>query len=67
MRRVPASFLPPIALDPGSATPLYQQLSEWFRRAIIEGRLRPGQRVPSSRNLAEELKVSRIPVLGAYE
>lgn len=67
MRRVPASFLPPIALDPGRATPLYQQLSEWFRRAIIEGRLRPGQRVPSSRNLAEELKISRIPVLGAYE
>ncbi|MDE2447556.1 MAG: PLP-dependent aminotransferase family protein [Gammaproteobacteria bacterium] len=67
MRRVPASFLPPIALDPGSATPMYQQLSEWFRRAIIEGRLKPGQRVPSSRNLAEELKISRIPVLGAYE
>ena len=67
MRRVPASFLPPIALDAASATPMYQQLSEWFRRAIIEGRLRPGQRVPSSRNLAEELKISRIPVLGAYE
>jgi GntR family transcriptional regulator / MocR family aminotransferase len=67
MRRVPASFLPPIALDPGSAMPMYQQLSEWFRRAIIEGRLRPGQRVPSSRNLAEELRISRIPVLGAYE
>ena len=67
MRRVPASFLPPIALDPGGATPLYQQLSDWFRRAIIEGRLRPGQRVPSSRNLAQELRISRIPVLGAYE
>jgi GntR family transcriptional regulator/MocR family aminotransferase len=67
MRRVPASFLPPIALDPGGATPMYQQLSEWFRRAIIEGRLRPGQRIPSSRNLAEELRISRIPVLGAYE
>jgi GntR family transcriptional regulator / MocR family aminotransferase len=47
--------------------PMYQQLSEWFRRAIGEGRLRPGQRVPSSRNLAEELRISRIPVLGAYE
>jgi GntR family transcriptional regulator/MocR family aminotransferase len=67
LRRVAASFLPPIALDPGSATPIYQQLSEWFRRAIIDGRLRPGQRIPSSRNLAEELQISRIPVLGAYE
>jgi GntR family transcriptional regulator/MocR family aminotransferase len=67
MRRVPTSFLPPITLDVGSAVPMYQQLSEWFRRAIIEGRLRPGQRIPSSRNLAEELRISRIPVLGAYE
>jgi len=67
MPRVSASFLPPIALDPGGATPMYRQLSEWFRRAIIEGRLRPGQRIPSTRNLAEELQISRIPILGAYE
>ena len=67
MPRVADSLLPPIALDPGGATPMYRQLSEWFRRAITEGRLRPGQRVPSTRNLAEELKISRIPILGAYE
>jgi GntR family transcriptional regulator/MocR family aminotransferase len=29
--------------------------------------LRPGQRVPSTRGLAEELGVSRLPVLTAYE
>lgn len=46
---------------------MYRQLSEWFRHAIIEGRLRPGQRIPSTRSLAEELKISRIPVLAAYE
>jgi GntR family transcriptional regulator/MocR family aminotransferase len=46
---------------------LYHQLYDWFRRAIIDGRLRPGQRVPSSRSLAVELGVSRIPVLNAYE
>jgi GntR family transcriptional regulator/MocR family aminotransferase len=46
---------------------MYQQLSEWFRRAIIDGQLRPGQRVPSTRALADELQVSRIPVLSAYE
>src|SRR5580698_219201 len=67
MPRVAASFLPPIVLDRASPAPMYRQLYEWFRRSIIEGRLRPGQRVPSTRGLATELGISRIPVLGAYE
>jgi GntR family transcriptional regulator / MocR family aminotransferase len=67
MRRVPGSFLPPIALDYRSKTPLYRQLYDWFRRAILDGQMRPGQRVPSSRSLAAELQISRIPVLNAYE
>jgi GntR family transcriptional regulator/MocR family aminotransferase len=67
IKRVSASFLPPIALDPSRAVPVYRQLYEWFRRAILVGQLRPGQRVPSTRSLAAELKVSRIPVASAYE
>ena len=67
MKRVPASFLPPIALDHRKKTPIYRQLYDWFRRGITDGQLRPGQRVPSSRSLAVELNVSRIPVLSAYE
>jgi GntR family transcriptional regulator/MocR family aminotransferase len=67
MKRVPASFLPPIALDCRTKTPMYRQLYDWFRRAIIDGQMRPGQRVPSTRGLAAELKISRIPVLSAYE
>jgi GntR family transcriptional regulator/MocR family aminotransferase len=67
MRHIPASFLPPIALEPRSKTPMYRQLYDWFRKAIIDGQMRPGQRVPSTRNLAAELKISRIPVLHAYE
>src|ERR1700680_127153 len=67
MKRVSASFLPPIALDSGRKIPMYRQLYEWFRRAILAGQLRPGQRVPSTRSLAAELRVSRIPVSGAYE
>jgi GntR family transcriptional regulator/MocR family aminotransferase len=46
---------------------MYRQLYDWFRRAIIDGQMRPGQRVPSTRGLAAELKISRIPVLNAYE
>src|SRR5258707_14605009 len=67
MRRVPATFLPPISLDYRTKTPMYRQLYDWFRRAIIAGQMRPGQRVPSTRGLATELKVSRIPVFNAYE
>jgi len=67
MKRISASFAPPISLDSGRKLPIYQQLYEWFRRAIHTGQLRPGQRVPSTRSLAAELMVSRIPVSSAYE
>jgi GntR family transcriptional regulator / MocR family aminotransferase len=67
MKRIAASFLPPITLDPAKTIPIYRQLYEWFRRAILAGQLRPAQRVPSTRNLAAELGISRIPVSSAYE
>src|SRR5260370_24194011 len=67
VKRTPASYLPPITRQDREGIPLYQQLYDWFRRAITSGQLRPGQRVPSTRNLAAELKISRMPVLGAFE
>lgn len=59
--------IPPISLDLTSDTPLYRQIFGWFQRAISAGTLRPGQRVPSTRELATALNISRIPVLSAYE
>jgi GntR family transcriptional regulator/MocR family aminotransferase len=67
MKRLPPSFPPLIMLDYRRTTPMYRQLYSWFRRAILDGQMRPGQRVPSTRSLAAELKISRIPVLNAYE
>jgi GntR family transcriptional regulator/MocR family aminotransferase len=67
MPRISASFLPPIALDHRSRIPMYRQLYDWFRKAVTDGQLRPGHRVPSTRSLASELNISRIPVLQAYE
>ena len=67
MKRVPGTFLPPIALDEGARTPRYRQLCEWFRKAIANGSLRSGQRLPSTRSLAADLKISRIPVANAYD
>ena len=46
---------------------MYVQLYDWFRSAIISGHLRAGQKVPSSRQLAAELKISRITVLSAFQ
>ena len=52
-----------LVIDRFAATPLHRQISEGLRQAILSGRLRPGQRIPSSRTLATELQVSRLPVL----
>jgi GntR family transcriptional regulator/MocR family aminotransferase len=48
-------------------TPLYLQLYQRYREAITSGRLRPGERVPSIRNLASELHVARGTVEMAYQ
>jgi GntR family transcriptional regulator / MocR family aminotransferase len=56
-----------LPIDRNSRAPLYQQIYEGYRRAILAGHLRPGQRIPSTRALAAELGVSRLPVLAAYE
>jgi GntR family transcriptional regulator/MocR family aminotransferase len=56
-----------LPIDRDSRVPLYQQIYEGYRRAILAGHLRPGQRIPSTRALAAELGVSRLPVLAAYE
>ncbi len=67
MRRpTPDAIVPLIAFDPTSG-PLYRQIYDRYRAAILEGRLRPGQRVPSTRTLARELGISRLPVLNAFE
>jgi GntR family transcriptional regulator / MocR family aminotransferase len=65
--RLAAPFIPPMALDFSSETPLYRQIFTWFQRAVLSGRLQPGQRVPSTRALAKDLCISRIPVLSAYD
>jgi GntR family transcriptional regulator / MocR family aminotransferase len=67
VRKPPAGILPVIAVDRESPKPLYRQLYEGYRDAIVERRLRSGQRIPPTRSLAEELGISRIPVLNAFE
>jgi GntR family transcriptional regulator / MocR family aminotransferase len=50
----------------GAPTPLYQQIYERFRQAISRGQLRPGDRLPSVRDLANELAMARGTIDAAY-
>lgn len=54
-------------LKPDSATPLYRQLYEHLRLAILEGQLKKGTKLPSTRAMADELGVSRNTILTAYD
>ena len=56
-----------LVLDVGAREPLHRQLRDQIRRAILEGRMRPGERVPSTRGLAGSLGVERNTVASAYD
>ncbi|WP_439611958.1 PLP-dependent aminotransferase family protein [Reyranella sp.] len=56
-----------LALDPQSAEPLHRQIGEQMRRAILEGRLKPGTRLPSSRLMAQDLDCARGTVVLAFD
>jgi GntR family transcriptional regulator/MocR family aminotransferase len=47
--------------------PLHRQIYESIRRAILEGRLPPGARLPATRLLAAEAGVGRNTVIAAFE
>ena len=56
-----------LPIERNTGVPIFRQIHDGLRRAILDGRLRPGQRIPSTRGLAADLGVSRLPVLSAYE
>lgn len=66
MRRVSSAITPVISVDRKAQRPLHRQIYEAYCAAIVGGTLQAGQRVPSTRGLALELRISRIPVLTAY-
>ena len=57
----------PLLLDRSRPAALATQIVEQLRDAILQGRIAPGARMPSSRRLAEQLDVSRNTVVRAYE
>src|SRR3954452_6969164 len=58
------NFVIPLSRDAG---PLTRQVYLGLRQAILSGGLQPGERLPSTRDLSEQLGVSRTVVLLAYD
>lgn len=68
MTRPPGgALLHGFGIDRVSGVPIYRQLDAALRKLILEGILRPAQKLPSTRELAEDLGVSRITVKSVYE
>ncbi len=57
----------PIRINPSSEQSLQQQVFDAVRGLILDGNLKAGAPMPSSRALSEQLQVSRNTVILAYE
>jgi GntR family transcriptional regulator/MocR family aminotransferase len=56
-----------LGIDPARPEPLHRQLYGGLRSAILDQRLKPGARLPSTRSLATTLGLARNTVHGAYD
>jgi GntR family transcriptional regulator/MocR family aminotransferase len=56
-----------ISIDKKQAKTIHNQLYEQLKEGIYGGMLRPGDRMPSSREMSLELKISRNTVLQVFE
>ena len=57
----------PVVINRSSPIPLHRQIYERWRDGILDRRFGPGDRVPSTRELASALGVSRATATAAYE
>ena len=56
-----------IIISNGSADPIYIQIEQQIKTAILNGQLKEGEMLPSMRALAKELRISIITTKRAYE
>ena len=55
-----------VSIDPHDPTPIYAQLERGLRAAIVTNRLRPGDQLPTVRQLAVDLRVNANTVARVY-
>ena len=60
-------MLKELHIDHEGSTPVYRQIADGVRAAALDGRLRPGHRLPPTRDLARQLGVNRQTVVAAYD
>jgi DNA-binding transcriptional MocR family regulator len=56
-----------LSIDPRSTTPAYRQIEAGIRKLAEDGTLKPGERLPSTRVLAQKLGMDRTTVVRAYQ
>jgi GntR family transcriptional regulator len=54
------------SLDPSNGAPIYRQIIQQIEYAILSQRMRPGDRLPTIRSLAVELKTNPNTIAKAY-
>jgi 2-aminoadipate transaminase len=60
-------MLPRLELDSQSPTPIYRQLYEQIRSAIVAGRMARGERIPPTRELAQSIGLNRATITAAFD
>lgn len=53
-------------MDFNESKNIFLQIEEWLNNRILEGKVLPGDRIPSVRELAEEMEVNRNTVMRTY-
>ena len=61
------ALLSTLEIDRRCGVPIYRQIEDFLRKMILGGALPPSQKLPSTRELALELGVSRITIKSVYE
>lgn len=56
-----------IIISNSSGQPIYEQICRQMKGAVASGKLKPGEPLPSIRNLARDLRISVITTKRAYE
>ena len=56
-----------LKIDPAAANPIWRQIEDELRRRVASGRLRPGEAIPSVRELCRSLRVNPATVSKAYQ
>ncbi|MHB1108940.1 MAG: MocR-like pyridoxine biosynthesis transcription factor PdxR [Devosia sp.] len=67
MKRAGGALVQHLAIDHASARTISSQLAAGLRNLILEGALKPGDRLPATRTLAGELSIARSTVVEAFE